>query len=148
MILVQTLRIKPKPITFNSSFTRILDVPKTSATEAVARKTPPTPLAKQCSVESDTQTIKNPVSTIIDYEIVLSKFRFIFKNSPDGHLSDSFNPIQSVSQRSYVSSHEDTINDDVGISSSSIDDPSDLSSGDEDDNCMKDKVRITLYHHR
>ncbi|CAF0824211.1 unnamed protein product [Adineta ricciae] len=120
---IQSQRIKPKPIVPNSPFTRILDLPKKLVTQTAERRTSLTSLMKQCSVESDTRTIKSP-------------------DSPDGHLSDSLNPIQTESQCSYVPSHGDNTNDDFGISSSSIDDPSDLSSCDEDEDCMREKEII------
>ena len=79
MILVQALRIEPKPIDTNPSFTRILDLPKKSVTETVARRSSVTSLMKQCSVESDTQTIKRTVSMIVGYVAVLSKIFFYFQ---------------------------------------------------------------------
>ncbi|CAF1337034.1 unnamed protein product [Adineta ricciae] len=139
---IQPPIIKPKPIVKHLPSTGILDFSKKSATKTPAGRTSPTSLMKQCSVESDTQTIKSPVTMIIDYEAVPSKFCFIFKDSPDSHLADSCNPIQSEPQPSYVLSHKDNTNDDFDKSLSSIDDPSDLSSCDEDEDCIKEKENI------
>ncbi|UJR31635.1 hypothetical protein I4U23_019117 [Adineta vaga] len=119
---IRSFRIKPKRTNIDAYFVHQLrssdEIPVETSTHMGSQLI----LTKTFSTDSDTQTIEN-------------------LDSLNDHFSNAVNSIIPSSQRPSLISQEDSANNDFCISSISIDDPSDITSSDEDeDNINKKKI--------